>query len=217
MSRAVSGHRLRLRSLPGHGRAGPCPRVGLGLAVRVRVAPAGCAPAAAEASSIRLPLRAVSGSPVTRLSFRSAQGWRQRAGGRSGASLGGGGRAGRVRRACLAVWRGWLWCGRCASARAARRMGGRRACACSDWVRLGGTGECVTRQSDCSVSVNLLGARIVSQARLARDSRCLAANYWRAGFLAAGAGAPSGPHFIVVSIVSTRRAGRVHSWYVVYP
>ena len=89
---SVIGHRLRLRSHPGHGRSDPCPqvRLRLGLANRVRVAPAGCAPATAGASSIRLPLRAVSGSPVTRLSSRSAQGWRQRAGGRSGASNGGG-------------------------------------------------------------------------------------------------------------------------------
>ena len=82
---------------------------------------------------------------------------------------------------------------------------------------MGGAGECVARRSDCSVAARLHGMRIVSKARHTRGSRYLAANYLRAGFLAAGAGAPSGPHFIIVSIVSTRRAGRVHSWYVVYP
>jgi hypothetical protein len=92
------------------------------------------------------------------------------------------------------------------------------ACACSGWVRLGGAGECVARRSDCSIVVHLLGMRAsVSLARRTRGSRCLAANYLRAGFLAAGTGAPSGPHFIVISTVSTRRAGRVHSWYVLYP
>ena len=77
-----------------------------------------------------------------------------------------------------------------------------RACACSGWVRLGGAGECVARRPDCSIVVHPRGVR-TSQARRTRDSRYLAANYLRAGFLAAGAGAPSGPHFIVVSIVSS--------------
>ena len=209
MGRAVSGHRLRLRSLPGHGRAGPCPQVGLGLAVRVRVASAGCAPATAGASSIRLPLRAVSGSPLTRLPSRSAQGWRRRAGGHSGAPLGGGGRAGRVRLVCHG--RGWRWrgrprAGRGATVHAAGRAVGAVHVRAASGVRLGGAGECVARRSGCSIVAHLHGMRMVSKARHTRDSRCLAANYLRAGPLAADAGAPSEPHFIVVAFVSSHKS-----------
>ena len=215
MGRAVSGHRLRLRSLPGHGRAGPCPQVGLGLAVRVRVAPAGCAPAAAEASSIRLPLRAVSGSPVTRLPSRSAQGWRQRAGGRSGASLGGGGRAGRVRRAWLRCGVAGCGVGGCVAGALLVRV--LRACACSDWVRLGGASECVARRSDCSIVVCLLGVRrshrpdVLGAVGASLLTTCALDLLPLAPGRRADHISPSFPLFPHIG------AGRVHSWYVVYP
>jgi len=92
-----------------------------------------------------------------------------------------------------------------------------RACACSDWVRLGGAGECVARRSDCSIVAHLLGVRRSHRPGILGAVGASLLTTCALDFLPLAPGRRADHISSSFPLFPHVGAGRVHSWYVVYP